>query len=171
MVRPITAAMDDLEQRLRREINRQGRQGRQEQKKEEPSDREDAAARAVIGAAIEVHRELGPGLLESIYEAAMAVELELRDIPYRRQVPISVTYKGEKIGEHRLDLIVDEVLIVELKATTAFEPVHTAQLVSYLRAADLRLGLLLNFNLRFLRDGIRRVVFNPYLGGLGGVGG
>lgn len=124
----------------------------------EPPRELDAIAGKVIGAALEVHRSLGPGFLESVYEEALAVELELLGISCERQKPIPVTYKSHPIGEHRLDFLVDSRLIVELKAVEKFLPIHRAQLISYLKAADLPLGLLINFNERWLRDGIERIV-------------
>ena len=115
---------------------------------------------SVIGAAIEVHRILGPGHLESIYEEALGVELRLREIPSERQVLVPVKYKGSDVGSRRLDLVVDDCLIVELKAVDALLPIHRAQLLSYLRASALRLGLLINFNCEVLKDGIRRVILS-----------
>jgi GxxExxY protein len=113
---------------------------------------------AVIGAAIEVHRHLGPGLLESIYEECLGRELSLRRIPFQRQAPVGGTYKGMKLGvSFRVDLKVCRVLLVELKAVEALHDVHTAHLLSYLRLADLRLGLLINFNVPVLWRGVRRV--------------
>src|SRR5437868_771781 len=93
----------------------------------EPSERLDELARAVIGAALEVHRTLGPGFLEAVYEEALAVELGLRDIPFSRQYPIAVGYKGQQVGESRLDLLIDCELIVELKAVDMLMQIHTAQ--------------------------------------------
>ena len=124
----------------------------------EPDARTDAAARELIGAAIEVHRCLGPGFLESIYENALCVELRLRGISFDRQKPAIVEYKGEFVGEGRLDLLVDEVLVVEIKAVKKLIGIHTAQVLSYLKATGLTLGLLINFNSELMRDGIRRVV-------------
>ena len=112
---------------------------------------------AVIGAAIEVHRALGPGFLESIYEEALCLELTERGIPYERQVPIPVTYKGKPVGEHRLDLLVGGQLAVELKSIDAFTSAHTAQLLSYLKASRCRLGLLINFGVERLTRGVRRI--------------
>lgn len=112
----------------------------------------------VIGAALEVHRVLGPGFLESIYEAALCIELTRSGIPFSRQVPISVQYKGESVGDARLDLLIDDLLIVELKAVECLAPIHVAQVLSYLKTTDLWLGLLINFNVPALRDGIRRVI-------------
>jgi GxxExxY protein len=112
----------------------------------------------VIGTALEVHRVLGPGFFESVYEVAMAIELELRRIPFERQKRINVPYKGHSIGEGRLDFFVQNSLIVELKAAEKLLPIHQAQLMSYLKATGCRLGLLINFHERLLKDGVRRVV-------------
>jgi GxxExxY protein len=111
-----------------------------------------------IGAAIEVHRVLGPGFLESVYEEALCVELQLQDIRFHRQYPVSLEYKGQKIGQQFLDLIVESHVVVELKAVESLLPIHTAQVLSYLRATGCRLGLLINFNSVVLRDGIKRIV-------------
>ena len=126
----------------------------------EPDAETDRLAQEVIGAAIEVHRALGPGFLESVYEQAMSIELGLLGISFERQVPVAVTYKGHSIGESRLDLLVDGKLIVELKAVDQFAPVHTAQVMSYLKATGHRLGLLVNFNVVRLKDGVKRVVLS-----------
>ena len=110
----------------------------------------------IIGAAIEVHRFLGPGFLESIYEKALCVELKKRNLHHDRQLTISVFYDGLEIGQHRLDLLVEHQIIVELKAVKALEPVHFAQVRSYLKAAGLNHGLLLNFATAKLN--IKRVI-------------
>jgi GxxExxY protein len=115
----------------------------------------------VIGAAIEVHRILGPGHLESAYRDALCYELELRGISARREVPYDLTYKGRKVGTGRLDLLVDGKLILELKACDGLSAVHTAQAISYLRCMNLPLTLLINFNVVLLQDGIRRVIYSP----------
>jgi len=112
----------------------------------------------VIGAAIEVHRLLGPGFLESVYEEALCMELRLRGIPYARQVPAPVIYKGQVIGEGRLDLLVRESLVVELKAVEVLAQIHAVQLLSYLKATGHKLGLLINFNVPVLRDGVKRII-------------
>jgi GxxExxY protein len=112
----------------------------------------------IVGAAIEVHRHLGPGQLESVYEHALAYELRIREIPYQRQVAIALDYKGCDVGDFIIDLIVDDKIIVELKAVERFHAVHVAQLLGYLRATQLRLGLLINFNVPVLYRGVRRVV-------------
>jgi len=104
---------------------------------------------------------IGPGFLESIYEEALCVELDLRRIPFRRQVPFPLQYKGRDIAEARLDLVVGDKLVVELKAVTVLLPIHAAQILSYLKAGSFPLGLLLNFNVPILRQGIRRVIWNP----------
>jgi GxxExxY protein len=124
---------------------------------EEPSEELDALAREVIGAAIEVHKILGPGFLESVYEEALCFELELRGLMFQRQVPINVNYKGRTVGEGRLDVLVGGALVLELKAVDSLQRIHTAQVISYLRATGLKLALLLNFNTPIMKDGIRRV--------------
>ncbi|HET7537657.1 MAG TPA: GxxExxY protein [Candidatus Didemnitutus sp.] len=113
---------------------------------------------AAIGAAIEVHRELGPGLLESAYEGAYCHELELRGLSYVRQQTFPITYKGAKIDAgYRLDLVVDDRLLIELKAVEKLAPVHASQLLTYLRLRRNELGLLINFNVQKLVDGIERI--------------
>ena len=124
----------------------------------EPDADVDELARRVIGAAIEVHRHLGPGFLESVYEEALCVELELREIPFERQRPIGVDYKGHSVGQGRLDLLVGDRLLIELKAVDRLAPIHNAQVMSYLKATKLHLGLLINFNVPLLKDGIRRII-------------
>ena len=124
----------------------------------EPSSDLDALAHQTIGAAIDVHRALGPGYLESVYEEALAIELSLRNIPFARQPEISVRYKQWEVGKSRLDLLVGQSLIVELKAVESLQEIHRAQLISYLRATGLQLGLLINFNVPVLKQGIKRVV-------------
>jgi GxxExxY protein len=116
-------------------------------------------SRRVIGAAIEVHRRLGPGFLEGVYEEAMALELRCQGVPFQRQVTLPVTYRDQLVGESRLDLLVDEELVVELKAVEAFRQVHRAQVLSYLRAGSFQLGLIINFNVGVLIDGVRRVIW------------
>ncbi|MFB3816242.1 MAG: GxxExxY protein [Candidatus Methylomirabilales bacterium] len=124
----------------------------------EPSQELDALAQAVIGAAIEVHRELGPGYLESIYEQALAIELGLREIPFVRQAAVPVLYKGHVVGEGRIDFLVGGELVVELKTVDVLAAIHKAQVLSYLKALKLHLGLLINFNVPVLRGGIQRVI-------------
>ncbi len=124
----------------------------------EPDARLERLARETIGAALEVHRNLGPGFLESVYEAALAVELEGRNVPFQRQVLIGIAYKGVTVGESRLDLLVGERLVVELKAVDALLPIHKAQIISYLKALSSPLGLLINFKVEVLRQGIQRII-------------
>ncbi len=124
----------------------------------EPSAEVNALSHEVIGAAIEVHRILGPGFLEAIYEEALCIELNARGIPFSRQVVFGVDYKGHRIGESRLDLLVGDRLIVELKAVEMLMPIHTAQALSYLQTTGRELAIIINFNVPVLKDGIRRVV-------------
>jgi GxxExxY protein len=124
----------------------------------EPDPALDELTGSVIGAAIEVHRQLGPGLDEILYESGMCIEFRLRGIPFKRQVIVPVMYKGEVIGTKRLDLIVDDRIIVEVKAVEALTALHKAQLHTYLKITGYKLGLLINFNCRVLKDGIKRVI-------------
>jgi GxxExxY protein len=112
---------------------------------------------AIIGAAIEVHRQLGPGLPELLYENALVVEFKLRNIPFEKQVSVEVIYKGEKIGKTRLDFLVAGRVIVEIKSVETIAPVHRAQLLCYLKVTGHKLGILLNFNVHVLKEGIRRI--------------
>ena len=118
----------------------------------------DKLTEKIIGCAIEVHRQLGPGLLESIYESALGIELEAAGITFQRQVGVPVNYRGKLIGEHRVDLIVENSVVVELKSVDRFDPVFEAQILTYLRVTNLKVGLLINFNSRLLRDGVKRFV-------------
>jgi len=124
----------------------------------EPGKELDDLARVVVDAALEVHRELGPGFVESVYEEALAVELKLREISFERQKAITVAYKGQRVGEGKIDMLIGGLLIVELKAVEKLLPVHKAQVISYLKARGSVLALLINFNERLLKDGIQRVV-------------
>ena len=121
----------------------------------EPPSRADELAREVIGAAIEVHRVLGPGFLESVYEEALAVELGLRGLAFAQQFPMGVLYKTRRVGASRLDFFVEDELVVEIKAVDRLTPLHTAQVMSYLKAVGRPLGLLLNFKVGVLKQGIR----------------
>jgi GxxExxY protein len=113
----------------------------------------------IIAAAIEVHRYLGPGLLESAYEQCLCRELHHRGINFERQVDLPIDYKGYRIDSgYRLDLVVDHRVVVELKAVRQLEKIHEAQLLTYLKLTGLNLGLLLNFNVVLLKDGIKRLV-------------
>lgn len=127
----------------------------------EPTAEVDAIARAVVDAAVEVHRLLGPGYAETVYEAALCHELGLRGLAYERQALVRVRYKDIPVGEGRLDLVVENLVIVELKAVPTLAPVHIAQVISYLKATRRSLGLLLNFGGQYMKSGIRRVVLMP----------
>lgn len=112
----------------------------------------------IIGAAIEVHRTLGPGLLESTYEACLIYELRLRHLKVDQQKPIPVFYKDVYLEcGYRLDLVVEDLVIVEIKSVNSIVPIHEGQLLSYLKMSDYKIGLLINFNVRFLKEGIRRL--------------
>jgi GxxExxY protein len=117
-----------------------------------------ATSRAIIGAAIEVHRVLGPGLLESTYEHALCVELDQQRIRYVRQPVFLVEYKGTSVGQYRPDLIVNNVVLLEIKSVERMNPLSEAQLLAYLRVSKLRVGLLINFNSALLKDGVKRLV-------------
>lgn len=113
----------------------------------------------IIGAAIEVHRSLGPGLLESAYEQCLCHELSLGNLSFESQKSLPVLYKGQRLDcGYRLDIIVEDSIIIELKSCEKLEPIHTAQLLTYLKLTGLTLGLLLNFNVPVMKDGIVRVV-------------
>lgn len=122
-------------------------------------DHTEEIAKAVLDAAFQVHTALGPGLLESVYEACMVHELKLRNIKVVSQVILPVIYKGMKVDSgFRIDLLVDDSVIVEIKSSESISPVHCAQLLTYLKLTNRRLGLLLNFNVIHLRDGIKRII-------------
>jgi GxxExxY protein len=110
----------------------------------------------IIGCAIEVHKQLGPGLLEHNYEAALCIELQNAGVNFVRQPIFPVIYKGQPIGEYRLDLIVADAVVVEIKSVERFDPIFEAQVLSYLRITGKRVGLLINFKSRLLRDGLKR---------------
>ena len=112
--------------------------------------------RRIIGCAIEVHRALGPGLHERTYENAMAIELRRQDLPFDRQVQVPVEYRGEWVGDYRLDLIVDDVVVVEIKSVERGDPLFEAQVLAYLKASGKHVGLLINFNSQLLTQGVRR---------------
>ncbi|RME56514.1 GxxExxY protein [Candidatus Parcubacteria bacterium] len=112
----------------------------------------------IIQCAIEVHRVLGPGLLECVYEKALCIELEERGLNYERQKRIPAVYKGRPVGEYRIDLVVADEVIVEIKSVERFEPVFTAQVLTYMRLTGIKKGLLLNFNSKLLREGVKRYV-------------
>lgn len=118
----------------------------------------DGLTESIIGACIEVLREFGPGLSEIHYEEAVCHEFDLRGIAFQRQVAVPVIYKGKEIGETRIDLVVAGKVIIELKACEVLSPVHRAQLICYLRLTGLRVGLLINFNVAILADGVKRII-------------
>jgi GxxExxY protein len=121
-------------------------------------DETEALATAVTGAAIEVHRHLGPGLAESVYKLAFSHELDLRGIPHQCEAPVPICYKGKLAGEGKIDILAARVLILELKVVEQLSEVHRAQTIGYLQATKLNLALLINFNVAILRDGIKRVI-------------
>lgn len=118
----------------------------------------EAMSHDVIGAAIEVHRELGAGYPEIMYEEALCHELTLRGMPHQRQAPFQVHYKGKRVGEGRIDVLVGGRLVVELKSVESIAPLFVAQALSYLKATKQRLALLINFNVVVLKGGIKRVI-------------
>ncbi len=119
-------------------------------------------ASGAVDAALEVHRQLGPGLLESAYEACFAYELETRGIRFQRQLPVPLNYKGRlvEVG-FRADVVIDGKLLIELKAVDDLQPIHRAQVITYLKLLNLPLGLLINFNSTLLKNGLRRVLNIP----------
>ena len=125
----------------------------------EPSAIVDRLANRVIGVALEVHRVLGPGYVEHAYQSAMELELACQRIPFQSQAPLDVHYKHEPLGTtFRADLLIDGILLVELKAVESIAPIHVAQVISYLKASRLTLGLILNFHEPLMRQGVRRVL-------------
>ena len=126
----------------------------------EPGPELDALARETIGAAIEVHRALGPGFLESIYDESLCLELTHRGIPFARQVPIPICYRSRPVGTSQLELMVAGQLVVELEAVPQLLPIHVAQVICYLKATGKPLGLLLNFHVPVLHAGIKRVILS-----------
>jgi GxxExxY protein len=112
----------------------------------------------IIGCAIEVHRALGPGLQERTYENALAIELRDQGLPFDRQVSVPVAYKGEWVGDYRLDLLVSDTVVVEIKSVERGDPLFEAQLLAYLKASGKHIGLLINFNSHLLSQGVRRFV-------------
>jgi GxxExxY protein len=112
----------------------------------------------IISCAIEVHSSLGPGLLENLYEEAIECEFKSRGIEYQRQKELEIRYKGKPIGNYRLDYLIENKVIVELKCVETFKNIHIAQVLTYLKAENLKVGLLINFNVEKLKDGIKRVI-------------
>ena len=121
---------------------------------------ENAITERIIKCAIEVHRQLGPGLLENVYEEAMVVEFDLDGLHYKQQFKLPVVYKGRQLGEYRLDLIVEDLVVVEIKSVERYDPVFEAQVLTYLRLTQKRVGLLINFNSRLVKDGIKRFILS-----------
>lgn len=133
---------------------------------------EDKIAQAIIGAAIQVHKAFGPGLLESLYEAALCKELAFAGINFRRQIAQNVSYRGDDLGlGYRIDILVGDKVIVEVKSVEKIIPIHEAQLLTYLKLSGIRLGLIINFNDILLKNGLKRVVLRNSLGELGVLGG
>jgi GxxExxY protein len=124
----------------------------------QPQRFDDPLTQKIIGCAIEVHRQLSAGLLESIYEEALVVEFDLQGIHYERQKKLPVRYKGRLIGEYRLDLLVADTVVVEIKSVERHDPVFEAQILTYMRLTGKHVGLLINFNSRLLKDGVQRFV-------------
>jgi len=118
----------------------------------------DQLTEKIIGCAIEVHRVLGPGLLEASYEAALAIELETAQLRFQQQLILPVFYKGRPIGDHRLDFLVESAVVLELKSVERFDPIFEAQVLTYLRLSGKHRALLINFNSRLLKDGVKRFV-------------
>ena len=119
---------------------------------------DDPLTKKIIGCAIEVHRQLGAGLLESIYEAALAEEFEIQEVSFQEQVELPVQYKGKLIGKYRLDLPVEDAVVIEVKSVERHDPIFEAQLLTYLRLTGKKVGLLINFNSKLLKDGVKRFV-------------
>ncbi len=125
----------------------------------EMTDKDDGLTETVIGASIDVHKQLGPGLLESAYETCLAYELENRKISFKRQLELPINYKGLKLkAGYRIDILVEDRLILELKAVEYNQPIHEAQLLTYLKLTNFNIGLIINFNTHLLKCGIKRIV-------------
>jgi GxxExxY protein len=125
----------------------------------------DALTEQIIGAAIDVHRELGPGLLESTYDVALAFELVERHLAFERQKELPVVYRGRRLEcGYRIDFLVEDLIVIELKAVDRLERVHTAQVITYLRLSGRQVGLLINFNVKWLQDGGLRRIVNGFTG-------
>ncbi len=129
-------------------------------KRREPSEEVDRLAYAVIGAAIEVHQVLGAGFLEEVYKEALIIEFLRRGIPHEFEKSVTVNYKGHEVGKGRLDFLVANCLILELKAVQNLAPIHEAQVLSYLKITNHPLALLINFNVPLLKDGIKRIILS-----------
>jgi GxxExxY protein len=118
----------------------------------------DQVVREVINGGFAVHREIGPGFVEPVYGKAMAVELRCRGLRFKEEHVIAIRYRGEVVAQHRLDLVVEGCVVVEVKAVKKLRPIHQAQILSYLKASGCRIGLLMNFNVKLFKDGLRRYV-------------
>lgn len=136
------------------------RQNAKDAKMKQLGEEVEQLAYEVIGAAIEVHRVLEPGFLESVYQEALSVELYLRRIPFISQAPVSVNYKGASVGQGKLDFLVGNSLIVELKAVENLAPIHSAQVICDLKMTGHQIGLLINFNASILKQGIKRIILS-----------
>ena len=122
--------------------------------------KKDPFTEKIIGCAIEVHRHLGPGLLESTYQQCLAREFALNSIPFRQEHPLPVEYKGIKLDcGYRIDFQIENRLIIELKAVEKIEGIHKAQLLTYMKLSEIKIGLLINFNVKMLKEGINRFIF------------
>ena len=121
-------------------------------------DNQNLITEKIIGCAIEVHRHLGPGFLEQAYEEALSIEFNLQSLKYQRQLFIPAFYKGQRIGDYRIDYLVEDSIIVEIKSVERFDPIFEAQVLTYLRVTNKKIGLLINFNSKLLKDGIKRYI-------------
>src|SRR6185436_12692088 len=121
---------------------------------------ENAITERIIKCAIAVHRELGPGLLEEVYEEALDIECKFEGLQVQRQFKVPVLYRGKAIGEYKPDMLVDDLVIVEIKSVERFDPVFEAQVLTYLRITQKRVGLLINFNTRLVKDGVKRFILS-----------
>ena len=119
---------------------------------------EDKITDKIIGCAIEVHKKLGPGLLEKIYENALCVELGLNNVKYEAQKPLAVNYKRKYIGDYRIDILIEDKIVVEIKSVERHDPIFEAQILSYMKLGCFKIGLLINFNSKLLKDGIKRYI-------------
>ena len=123
-----------------------------------PTIQDDPLTRRIIACAIEVHKRLGPGLLEKLYQEAMAIEMEINSLNVEKNVKIPVEYKGKSIGDYFIDLLVEDTVILELKSVERHDPVFEAQILSYMKLTGKKVGLLINFNSKMVKDGIKRFV-------------
>lgn len=123
-----------------------------------PVVQDDPLTRRIIACAIEVHKQLGPGLLEKLYQEAMVIEMELSDLKVSKNVKVPMEYKGKSIGEYFIDILVDDTVILELKSVERHNPVFEAQILSYMKLTGKKVGLLINFNSKMVKDGIKRFV-------------